>query len=141
MTALRVRLRLDFDSGGSLGPGKIELLESIARTGSLSGAARALRMSYRRAWLLLHSVNESFDRPAVELSVGGRQGGGAELTPFGTELIYAYRNLEAELQSQASHRFARVAARSTRNKGAALPARPLSRKTAAPPRRRKASRR
>jgi molybdate transport system regulatory protein len=128
MSALRVRLRIDFDNGGSVGPGKIELLESIARTGSLSGAARALGMSYRRAWLLLHSLNESFEKPAVALSVGGRQGGGAELTPFGTELIYAYRNLETEMQSQAGARFARIAARRPASKAEPrLRKRPLSR--------------
>ncbi|MEO7775532.1 MAG: LysR family transcriptional regulator [Steroidobacteraceae bacterium] len=119
MNALRLRLRVDFEQGGSLGPGKIDLLESIARKGSLSGAARELRMSYRRAWLLLHSVNEAFDKPAVELSVGGRQGGGAELTPFGTELIYAYRNLESEAQAHARERFARIAQRRVVVKSAA----------------------
>jgi molybdate transport system regulatory protein len=132
MSAIRVRLRIDFDNGGSIGPGKIDLLESIARAGSLSGAARALGMSYRRAWLLLHSVNESFEKPAVALSVGGRQGGGAELTSFGTELIYAYRNLETELQLQAGTRFARIALRRSVAKAEPrLRKRPLSRSVVA----------
>ena len=132
MSSLRVRLRVDFDNGRSIGPGKIELLESIARTGSLSAAARALAMSYRRAWLLLHSVNEAFEHPAVELSVGGRQGGGAELTAFGTELIHAYRDLELELQSQARERFARLVPRRVRASAApAIRPKRLSRRIAA----------
>lgn len=139
MSSPLVRLRIDFENGGSLGPGKINLLEGIARTGSLSGAARAIRMSYRRAWLLLHSVNEAFDSPAVQLSVGGRQGGGAALTPFGTDLIRAYRSLEAELQSHARQHFAGIALRRMPAQ-VAVKARPLSRKSVAPARRKSGAR-
>ena len=102
------RVRVDFAAGSSVGPGKIELLEAISRSGSLSAAARSVNMSYRRAWLLLHDVNESFAEPAVRLSVGGRAGGGAALTEFGARLVAAYREFEATVQVQASRSFAGV---------------------------------
>jgi molybdate transport system regulatory protein len=96
-----VRFRVDFGSRCSIGIGKVELLEGIARTGSLSQAARDMRMSYRRAWLLLEDLNSNFDRPVAHASVGGRGGGGVVLTPFGTRLVAGYRSLESHLQPLA----------------------------------------
>jgi molybdate transport system regulatory protein len=94
---LSVRLRVDFGHGHSVGVGKIELLEGIARTGSLSQAARSMRMSYRRAWLLLADLNESFEEPVAQTMTGGSGGGGAVLTPFGERLVAGYRRLESSL--------------------------------------------
>jgi molybdate transport system regulatory protein len=96
-----VRFRVDFGNRSSVGLGKIELLEGIARTGSLSQAAREMRMSYRRAWLLLEDLNVSFDHRVAQASVGGRGGGGVVLTPFGSNLVAGYRRLEASLQPLA----------------------------------------
>jgi molybdate transport system regulatory protein len=101
-TALSVRFRVDFGSRCSIGVGKVELLEGIARSGSLSQAARDMRMSYRRAWLLLQDLNLSFDHPVALASVGGRGGGGVALTPFGTRLVAGYRRLESNLEPIAS---------------------------------------
>jgi molybdate transport system regulatory protein len=98
---LAVRFRVDFGSRCSVGAGKIELLEGIARTGSLSQAARDMRMSYRRAWLLLEDLNASFDRRVAQASVGGRGGGGVVLTAFGSSLVAGYRRLESSLQPLA----------------------------------------
>jgi molybdate transport system regulatory protein len=98
---LTVRFRVDFGSRCSVGLGKVELLEGIARTGSLSQAARDMRMSYRRAWLLLEDMNLSFDYPVAHASVGGRGGGGVVLTSFGSRLVAAYRQLESGLQPLA----------------------------------------
>jgi molybdate transport system regulatory protein len=98
---LAVRFRVDFGSRCSVGAGKIELLEGIARTGSLSQAARDMRMSYRRAWLLLQDMNISFDHPVTHASVGGRGGGGVVLTVFGSRLVAGYRQLESSLQPLA----------------------------------------
>jgi molybdate transport system regulatory protein len=95
---LTVRFRVDFANRCSVGVGKIELLEGIARTGSLSQAAREMRMSYRRAWLLLADLNVSFDSPVARTATGGRGGGGAVLTPFGSELVAGYRKLELSLR-------------------------------------------
>lgn len=98
---LTVRFRVDFGAECSVGIGKIELLEAIQRTGSLSRAARLLKMSYRRAWLLMADLNSSFDRPVVDTMTGGVRGGGAALTAFGRELVAGYRELESSLQPMA----------------------------------------
>jgi len=92
--ALKLGLRLDFMPGGRLGPGKADLLEEIARTGSISGAGRAMKMSYRRAWLLVDDLNRMFTRPLVEAQPGGAKGGGARLTPLGQEVVSHYRAIE-----------------------------------------------
>lgn len=97
----QVRFRVDFGNRCSIGVGKIQLLEAIARTGSLSQAARTLKMSYRRAWLLLADLNASFNRPVVETKTGGSGGGGAVLTPFGVRLVERYRKLESGVQPLA----------------------------------------
>jgi len=98
---LAVRFRVDFGGGCSIGIGKIELLEAISRSGSLSKAARQMHMSYRRAWLLLADLNASFDQSVAQASTGGRGGGGVVLTPFGQRLISGYRTMEAGLQPLA----------------------------------------
>src|SRR5258708_17070201 len=100
--ALTVRFRVDFGNRCSVGIGKIELLEGMERTGSLSQAGREMRMSYRRAWLLLEDMNLSFDHPVAHASVGGRGGGGVVLTPFGSGLVAGYRRLESSLRPLAN---------------------------------------
>jgi molybdate transport system regulatory protein len=111
---------VDFGRRCSVGIGKIELLEGIARSGSLSEAARQMRMSYRRAWLLLADLNTSFDEPVARANTGGRGGGGAVLTPFGERLIAGYRNMESELRPLADTNFRdfgeRVKTRAARSK-------------------------
>lgn len=87
------RLRIAFDDGRQLGPGKIDLVETIARTGSIAAAAREMGMSERRALLLVEAVNRFFRRPVVALADGGR-GEAAALTPFGEDLVAAYRRVE-----------------------------------------------
>src|SRR5581483_8517160 len=104
-----VRLRIDLGSGGSLGPGKIALLEHIASSGSLSQAARELGMSYRRAWLLLDDLNRALGEPVSTTSVGGSGGGGARLTAFGRKLIAAYREVEHASYDAAAARLAGLA--------------------------------
>ncbi len=106
-----VRFRVDFTPACSLGPGKIDLLESIQRTGSLRQAAQALGMSYRRAWLLLDGLNRSFSEPASTASIGGQGGGGVTLTPFGLEVIRCYRAAALAIEAAASREFASIAAR------------------------------
>ena len=96
-----VFLRIRFDEDRRLGPGKVALLEAIATTGSISGAARAMGMSYRRAWLLLEALNAMFAEPVAATSHGGRRGGGASVTPFGLEVIQRYRAIEATTRSAA----------------------------------------
>lgn len=88
----------------ALGPGKIALLESIEATGSITAAAKALGMSYRRAWVLLDETNRCLTRPAVETATGGSRGGGTRLTATGLALIREYRALEAEAMAAAVRR-------------------------------------
>jgi molybdate transport system regulatory protein len=88
------RVRLQIKQGTALGPGKAALLEALERTGSISAAGRELNMSYRRAWLLIHSVNQAYKQPLVEASKGGVGGGGAILTPLGREVLSIYRRME-----------------------------------------------
>ncbi len=109
MKSPRVRLRVDFSAQCAIGPGKIQLLECIERTGSLSQAAREMDMSYRRAWLLLDSMNTGFDQPVVSTQTGGRDGGGAELTAFGKQLIQAFRDLENSVVSLTTQHMGMVA--------------------------------
>lgn len=91
----RLVLRIDIDSSARLGPGKIELLEGIRDTGSISAAGRRMKMSYKRAWLLVDSLNQAFAQPVIVAQHGGKAGGGAALTDFGAELIDRYRRVEA----------------------------------------------
>ncbi len=99
-----IRFRIDFSESSNIGPGKIGLLQEIKNSGSVSQAARSLGLSYRRAWLLLDSLNKSFDKPVTVNSVGGRGGGGAQVTPFGVALIERYRELESEISAIAEER-------------------------------------
>jgi molybdate transport system regulatory protein len=101
----QVRVRIDFDSGPSVGPGKIALLERIGVCGSLSQAARDLGLSYRRAWNLLDDLNHAFAEPVVSTATGGAHGGGAQLTPFGKALIARYRKVESAAEAAAKRQF------------------------------------
>lgn len=92
--SLNVKLQIDFPGGVRLGPGKIALLEAIDSAGSLSRAAAAIGMSYRRAWLFMQQINEAFDQVAVATPEHGHGGGPARLTDFGRELIRQYRSIE-----------------------------------------------
>ena len=89
-------IRVDLDGDGRVGPGKVLLLERIAELGSISAAGRSMEMSYRRAWELVTDINASFREPLVTVRMGGRQGGGASLTPLGKALVEHYRAIERE---------------------------------------------
>ena len=104
-----VRIKVVFDDDARLGPGKIDLLQRVGETGSISAAGRALGMSYRRAWLLIDALNTMFDEPCVRASAGGAHGGGASLTPFGEKLVAAYRHLEQGTQVRARAAFRDIA--------------------------------
>jgi len=100
----RLTLRIDFDGGRAVGPGKIKLMEMIDKHGSISEAGRQLGMSYRRAWLLVDSLNRCFRTPVVASQHGGQQGGGASLTKFGHTVVHHYRAVEsAAVKAGAAH--------------------------------------
>ena len=92
--AVRTRIRILHGSEFAIGPGKADLLEAIAQTGSISSAARHLKMSYRRAWLLIDTMNQCFRLPVVDTATGGKGGGGAQITEFGRAALQEYRMME-----------------------------------------------
>ena len=78
----------------ALGPGKVALLEAVERTGSITGAAREMGMSYRRAWKLIEAMNGDFKSPLVAKNAGGAGGGGARVTDAGIDALKRYRSME-----------------------------------------------
>ncbi len=101
-SASPIRLRLILEGGRALGPGKADMLECIADLGSIAAAGRALSMSYKRAWQLVDDLNKSFAEPLVHASKGGGQGGGAELTAQGVQVLKLYRDIERKAQHAAA---------------------------------------
>ena len=121
-----LKLRIELERG-HLGPGKIELLENIVSQGSLAAAARAMQMSYKRAWELLAATNEIFNEPVAVSLPGRNTEGSTQLTPFGERVIALYRSVErraaqattaATRELSAASRSARPAARSPTRKRA-----------------------
>ena len=95
----RLTLRIDFGPENAIGPGKIKLLELLGETGSIAAAGRAMDMSYRRAWLLVAALNTMFREPVVATKLGGKAGGGAQLTLVGANVISRYRDMERLAQA------------------------------------------
>ena len=91
----RFRLRVTSGDVIAIGPGKVDLLEAIAETQSITAAAKSIGMSYRRAWMLVDQINASLRQPAVASAKGGEHGGGSRLTTVGEDLIACYRRIEA----------------------------------------------
>lgn len=98
---LNLRLRLYLGEEIAMGPGKADLLEAIRDTGSIAAAGRQMDMSYRRAWLLVDTMNRCFREPLVSTERGGAGRGGAALTPLGDEVLARYRALEAAARDAA----------------------------------------
>ena len=113
----RLRVSIVFESGARIGPGKAKLLESIRDTGSISAAAREMGMSYKRAWLLLDSMNQAFTEPVVTAAPGGAGGGGAILTPFGAEVLKRYRDIHDRAAAMAADDLAALARRARPDSG------------------------
>lgn len=93
-----IKIRLHSNGKVALGPGKADLLEAIIQNGSISAAGRAMSMSYKRAWDLVNTMNESFVKPVVITAKGGSHGGGAEVTEFGKQILKHYR--QAQLKAE-----------------------------------------
>ncbi|WP_196259559.1 winged helix-turn-helix domain-containing protein [Pelagibacterium limicola] len=91
---IQFRVRILHDCKIAIGPGKADLLEAIRAEGSISGAARAMEMSYRRAWQMVETMNACFEGVLVETSTGGAHGGGARLSDLGEAVLGHYRAIE-----------------------------------------------
>lgn len=94
-----IKIRIDFDDDRYISHGRIQLLELIGEHGSITRAAKAVQMSYKRAWYLMDEFDAMFSDPLIECRHGGSGGGSAELTPFGAELVRQYREMEAKAMS------------------------------------------
>ena len=111
MSQPAIRIRISLGKLVAIGPGKADLLEMIDQYGSISAAAKQMKMSYRRAWELVDTMNRCFDEPLVKTSPGGSHGGGAQVTEFGFYILQCYRDLidkttmvaEKELAAITSH--------------------------------------
>jgi molybdate transport system regulatory protein len=97
----RLSIRVDLASGARIGPGKVAVLEEIARSGSISAAGRALHISYRRTWELVEDLNATLGAPVVQTAAGGSGGGGASLTELGQSVVTRYRAIEEDCAAAA----------------------------------------
>jgi molybdate transport system regulatory protein len=110
----RLSIRVDLATGARIGPGKVAVLEEIARSGSISAAGRALHISYRRTWELVEDLNATLGAPVVQTAAGGSGGGGASLTELGQAVVTRYRAIEEDCAEAARkhltalHRVARA---------------------------------
>ena len=113
----RLSIRIDFEGAEAFGPGKARLLELIEEQGSIRGAAAAMNMSYRHAWLLLQAVEDTFGAPVISTATGGAKGGGAKLTELGRTILARYRSIE----TQAAHAAAGELQELTKAAGSSAP--------------------
>lgn len=109
-SGIRIKAQLMCGDDIALGPGKAALLQAIADTGSISAAGRAMGLSYRRAWLLVDTMNRCYSKPLVETAHGGPRGGGAKLTSNGGEMLRDYRLFSAALEEVAQRHYPILAA-------------------------------
>ena len=98
----------------AIGPGKADLLEAIAATGSISAAGRQLGFSYRRTWLLADAMNRCWRDPLIVAVQGGSRGGGARLTALGEQVLAQYRELQGAIATAASESVRQASSRSCR---------------------------
>jgi molybdate transport system regulatory protein len=110
----KMTIRIDFDDGSGLGPGKVRLLELVAATGSIRKAASELGMSYRKAWLLVQALQATFGTALVDTVSGGKQGGGSHLTAAGRDVVARYRSLEKAAIRAATGELRGLASRARR---------------------------
>lgn len=104
------RLRIVLEPDIAIGPGKADILEGVKQTGSIAAAGRRMGMSYKRAWLLVETMNRCFRTPLVETSRGGPAHGGARLTPTGELVLACYRRMEAQTEQAIASDMAKLRA-------------------------------
>jgi len=109
-SVILVRPRIYLSDSLAIGPGKIDLLRLVGEQQSIAAAARTLKIPYKRAWVLIDSLNQGFGKPVVETTSGGKGGGGTSLTELGQQLVERYDALEKRLNAQAADELAAVRA-------------------------------
>lgn len=100
----KTRFRVQIKHAVAIGPGKADVLEGIAETGSIAEAGRRLGMSYQTVWTLVAAMNADFIEPLVHTQRGGAAGGGAHLTPTGERVLEIYRAIERDAERAVSKR-------------------------------------
>ena len=100
----KTRFRVQIKHAVAIGPGKADVLQSIAETGSLAEAGRRMGMSYQRVWSMVAAMNADFVAPLVLKQRGGVAGGGAQLTPVGERVLSIYRAIEHDAQRAVAKR-------------------------------------
>ncbi|MGA7392743.1 MAG: LysR family transcriptional regulator [Terrimicrobiaceae bacterium] len=100
---LCLRIRVVGVAGDALGPGKAQLLEEVAKTGSLREAAFRLEMSYMKAWRLAEAMNDNFRAPLLKKCRGGSKRGGTQLTELGRKALMTYQRMTSRA-GQAAQR-------------------------------------
>ncbi|WP_136481305.1 winged helix-turn-helix domain-containing protein [Cognatitamlana onchidii] len=105
---IKSRIWIESENNVLLGEGRVHLLKAIHETGSLSKAAKSLNISYKKAWQLLDSVNKSAKKPVTINSIGGKGGGGAELTEYGQSLIQAFNEINRNCWAFLDKELARI---------------------------------
>jgi molybdate transport system regulatory protein len=106
----KTRFRVQIKHMVAIGPGKADVLQGIAETGSIAEAGRRLGMSYQRAWSLVKAMNQDFVEPLVTKQRGGVTGGGATLTPTGEKALTIYRAIEQEAQHAVAKQLSQLLA-------------------------------
>lgn len=106
----QARFRVQIKHAVAIGPGKADVLQGIAETGSIAEAGRRMGMSYQRAWSLVQAMNRDFVAPLVEKQRGGSAGGGARLTPTGEQVLALYRRIEADAERAVARRLPQLLA-------------------------------
>jgi molybdate transport system regulatory protein len=105
MAAIQLSIRIDLGTGERIGPGRVALLEAIRKTGSITAAAKSMRMSYHRAWQHVDELNKLLAEPVVTTFAGGTPRGGGALTPVGEKLIVLYHSIEAQTRAAGRTEF------------------------------------
>lgn len=105
---IKSRIWIESENNVLLGEGRVQLLKAIDKTGSLSKAAKSLKLSYKKAWTLLDAVNKSAKQPVTINSIGGKGGGGAQLTEYGKSLINAFDEINRNCWRFLDEELARI---------------------------------
>ena len=107
--SIGVHVWISSQKGHFLGLGRVHLLENIRDTGSITLAAKAMKMSYRQAWQMVQDMNERANSPLVEKKLGGKGGGGAMVTEAGERVIKEFYKVEEKITKLAADLSAKFA--------------------------------